>query len=207
MVRKPLPSWADDGVGEAIVSFVRGVCNPASPRYVPPDDRIAVLDSDGTLWCEQPASVLACFIMDHLTQPALGQPWPVDGAVIQAAADDDYVFFQLLDPRHLCQTLLLGSAGLSPEAFIGQVHAFLATARHPRFGLPFGQVVSKPMLELLALLEARQFRVFIAAGGGVEFVRAVSEPLFGVPREGVTGASRTVHLSCTGRRDVTTAAF
>jgi hypothetical protein len=189
-VRKPLPSWVDGGVGEAIVSFVRGVCNPASPRYVPPDDRIAVVDSDGTLWCEQPASALACFIMDRLAQPGLAPPWPVDVErdVLEAAAADDYAVFRALDARQLCQMLLLGSVGLSPEAFIDRVHAFLATAHHPRFGLPFGQVVYKPMLEVLTLLEAKQFRVFIAAGGGVEFVRAVSEPLFGVPRERVTGA-------------------
>jgi hypothetical protein len=107
-----------------------------SPRFVPPDDRVAVFDSDGTLWCEQPASALACFVMDRLKLGVADGAPRVDRDVYRAAEAGDYAFFQALDPRHLSELVLLGSAGLTAEQFIAQAQAVICRVLHPRFGVP-----------------------------------------------------------------------
>jgi phosphoserine phosphatase len=189
-LRKPLPSWKDGPVTDTIIRFVRRVTNPSGPNYVPPDERIAVFDSDGTLWCERPASALAFFVMRRLAEQA---PENVDSPALrqltQAARAGDYDMFQALDLRTLSDILVHTNAGLTSEQFTIQAHDFLGGALHPRFGIPFGQLTYRPMLELLAFLQGKEFRAFIVAGGAVEFVRASSEELYGVPQERVAGAT------------------
>lgn len=188
-MRKPLPSWAEGTATEAILQFVRRVTNPGSPEYVPPDDRIAVFDSDGTLWCEQPASALTFFVMHRLRQqPRELMPY-VESELLAAAQANDFTPFQKLDLERLSELLVQANAGLTPEQFVSQAHTFLARTLHPRFGVPFGKLSYRPMLELLAYLQARDFRPFIVTGGGVEFIRAASEELYGVPGERVAGAT------------------
>jgi phosphoserine phosphatase len=188
-VRKPLPSWTDATPSEAIVQFVRRVTNPSSPLFVPPDERIAVFDSDGTLWCEQPASALAFFAMHCLSEDPQAYARVVDPDLLGAADRGDISYFQCLDLSDLSEVLLQINAGLTPEQFVTQAHRFLARSLHPRFGVPFRELTYRPMLELLAFLQAKDFRPFIVTGGGVEFVRAASEQLYGVPTERVAGAT------------------
>lgn len=188
-VRKPLPSWTDSTTSEAIVQFVRRVTNPSSPLFVPPDERIAAFDSDGTLWCEQPASALAFFVMHRLSEDPGEYARLVDPALLSAADRGDISYFQSLDLSDLSEVLLQINAGLTPEQFVTQAHGFLARSLHPRFGVPFRELTYRPMLELLAFLQAKDFRPFIVTGGGVEFVRAASEQLYGVPTERVAGAT------------------
>ena len=188
-VRKPLPSWTDSAASAAIVQFVRRVTNPSSPLFVPPDERIAVFDSDGTLWCEQPASALAFFVMYLLRDHSTDHGRYLDPELVAAADRGDIGYFQSLDLGHLSEILLQANAGLTPEQFVSQAHRFLARGLHPRFGVPFRELTYRPMLELLAFLQAKEFRPFIVTGGGVEFVRAASEQLYGVPTERVAGAT------------------
>jgi hypothetical protein len=188
-MRKPLPSWAEGPATEAILQFVRRVTNPGSPEYVPPDDRIAVFDSDGTLWCEQPASALTFFVMHRLRQQPRELMPHVDPELVEAAQANDFAPFQKLDIEGLSDLLVQANAGLTPEQFVTQAHTFLARTLHPRFGMPFGKLSYRPMLELLAYLQARDFRPFIVTGGGVDFIRAASEELYGVPSERVAGAT------------------
>jgi hypothetical protein len=156
---------------------------------VPPDERIAVFDSDGTLWCEQPASALAFFVMQRLREQSADQLAFVEPRLLDAARADDISVFHDLDLHRLSEILLLANAGLTPEQFVTQAHTFLARTRHPRFSIPFGKLSYRPMLELLAYLQAKEFRPFIVTGGSVEFIRAASEELYGVPGERVAGAT------------------
>jgi phosphoglycolate phosphatase-like HAD superfamily hydrolase len=188
-MRKPLPSWNAGAATEAIINFVRRVTNPGGPAYVPPDERIAVFDSDGTLWCEQPASALAFFLMHRLRRETPDQLGYFDPYLVRAAEEGDVAAFQSLDLHRLSEILLQANAGLTPEQFVTQAHTFLARTLHPRFGVPFGRLSYRPMLELLAFLQAKEFRPFIVTGGSVEFVRAASEELYGVPGERVAGAT------------------
>lgn len=186
---KPLPSWTDAPTSAAIVHFVRRVSDPHSPLFVPPDERIAVFDSDGTLWCEQPASALAFFVMSRLRGHPDERVRALEPELVAAAERGDSQHFQMLDLSHLSEILLQTSAGLTPEQFVTEAHRFLARSRHPRFGVPFRELVYRPMLELVAFLQSKDFRPFIVTGGGVEFVRAASEQLYGVPTDRVVGAT------------------
>jgi phosphoserine phosphatase len=113
----------------------------------------------------------------------------LDPDLVAAAERGDISAFQSLDLGHLSEILLQTNAGLTPEQFVNQAHRFLARSLHPRFGVPFRELTYRPMLELLAFLQAKDFRPFIVTGGGVEFVRAASEQLYGVPTERVAGAT------------------
>jgi phosphoserine phosphatase len=188
-VRKPLPSWTDGVTSETIVQFVRRVTTPSSPVYVPPDERIAVFDSDGTLWCEQPASALTFFVMHRLRELPPDLVQQVDPKLCEAAQRGDFTAFHALDLHLISEILLQTSVGLTPEQFVTQAHRFLARTLHPRYGVPFRDLTYRPMLELLAYLQAKEFRPFIVTGSGVEFVRAASKQLYGLPTERVAGAT------------------
>ena len=118
----------------------------------------------------------------------------VDPSLVHAARHGDSTPFEDLDLQQLSEILLHANQGLTPEQFVTQAHRFLARTLHPRFGVPFRELTYRPMLELLAFLEAKEFRPFIVTGSGVEFVRAASEQLYGVPTERVAGA--TVDYTC-----------
>jgi phosphoserine phosphatase len=89
----------------------------------------------------------------------------------------------------LADVLLRTHAGLTAEEFTAAASAWFGRAVHPRFGVPFTRLAYRPMIELLDLLRANGFRVFVVTGGGVEFVRAVSEELYGIPPDDVVGTS------------------
>src|SRR4051794_13243323 len=114
-MRKPLPSWTDSPTSEAIVQFVRRVTEPTSPDFVPADERIAVFDSDGTLWCEQPASALAFFVMQCLREAPADDVYFVQPHLVHAAQAQDCAVFESLDPHALTEILLQLDAGLTPE--------------------------------------------------------------------------------------------
>jgi haloacid dehalogenase-like hydrolase len=191
-----LPSWADDGASTTIMQFVRQVTTPSSSSYVPPEDRVAVLDSDGTLWCERPARTLAFFVMHRLREVRADSRLlnVFEPGLVRAAHAGDYGPFQALDLSSLSEIVLQLEEGCTPEEFIFRAHRFLRTTVHPRFGIPFAHLTYRPMLELLRVLEAKEFRTFVVTGGSLEFVRAVSEGLYGIPRERVAGPA--VEYTC-----------
>ena len=190
----PLPSWNDGGVKQAILRFVISVTNPSGGSYVPPADRIATFDSDGTLWCEQPGYVQAFFVRHQLRRLAEQHPELRTREPYSAAMEGDEAYFHALSLPEVAHVVLESHAGLTLEEFDAKVRAFLDTATHPRFGLRFTALTYRPMLELLDFLRANAFRNFVVTGGGIEFVRAFSEPVFGIAREGVTGSAVQVAL-------------
>jgi hypothetical protein len=187
--RDPLPSWNDGVVKQAILRFVTSVTDHSSGWYVPPGDRIATFDSDGTLLCERPGYVQAFFVQHQLRRLAERHPELRARQPYRAAAEGDQAYFHALSLPEVAQVILESHAGQTLEEFEVAVRAFLDTATHPRFGVRFTTLTYRPMLELLALLRANAFRNFIVTGGGIEFVRAFSEPVYGIAREDVTGSA------------------
>ena len=61
----PLPSWTDGAVKKSITDFVARVTAQGGPDFVPPAERIATFDNDGTLWCEQPYYFQLAFALDQ----------------------------------------------------------------------------------------------------------------------------------------------
>jgi phosphoglycolate phosphatase-like HAD superfamily hydrolase len=185
-----LPSWNDGPAKEAIVTFVKETTDEASPKFVPPAERIAVFDNDGTLWPENPTPFQLAYAIDTLKQVVADKPDLKEDPMVQAALAGD--FAKLLEgPHHdgLLRIIALTHAGMTTEEFKAKVANWLATARHPRFGKPYDQLTYQPMQEVLSYLRANGFKTFIVSGGGADFMRVWSEQVYGIPPEQVVGST------------------
>ncbi len=186
---EPLPSWNDGPAKRAILEFVTSVTTTGAPTFVPPAERIAVFDNDGTLWCEQPVYVQFAFALDRVRALAPAHPEWKDRPALAAAIAGDMKAFAASGEKGLMDVLAVTHAGTTTEEFAESVSEWLATARHPRFGRPYTDLVYRPMIELLAYLRRNGFKTFIVSGGGVEFMRVFAERVYGIPPEQVVGSS------------------
>jgi hypothetical protein len=184
-----LPSWNDGATKRAIVAFVARVNDPSSPDFVAPSDRIAVFDNDGTLWAEQPLYFQAIFIFDRIRQLAPEHPEWKGQEPFASVLRGDVKSALAGGERSLLEMAMATHAGMTAEEFAATVNQWLATARHPKTGRPYTEMVYRPMLELLAYLRANGFKTFIVSGGGIEFMRPWAERVYGVPPEQVVGSS------------------
>ena len=185
----PLPSWNDGDSKQAILSFVAAVTREDSPDFVPPAERIATFDNDGTLWVEQPMYVQLAFAIDRVKALAPLHPEWKDQEPFKAVLEGDLKTLAASGEKGLVQLVMETHAGMTTEDFARIVKDWLATARHPRFNRPYTELVYQPMIELLAYLRANGFKTFIVSGGGVEFMRPWTEQVYGVPPEQVIGSS------------------
>lgn len=185
----PLPSWNDSASKANIVAFVDKVTRQGSPDYVPPAERIAVFDNDGTLWSEQPMYFQAFFIFDRIKALAPKHPeWKTTEPFASVLRGD--MKGALKGGEHaLLEMAMATHAGMTTAEFERIVSDWIATARHPATGRPFIEMVYQPMLEVLAFLRANGFKTFIVSGGGIEFMRPWTERVYGVPPEQVIGSS------------------
>ena len=163
--------------------------DPQSRDFLPPAERIAVFDNDGTLWAEQPMYVQLAFALDRVKALAPAHPeWKTQepfasllkGDVKGALAGGEHAIVEIVMATH---------AGMTTDEFEATVRDWLTTAKHPKTGRPYTEMVYQPMLELLAYLRANGFKTFIVSGGGVEFMRPWTERVYGIPPEQVVGSS------------------
>lgn len=185
----PLPSWNAGPHKEAIVAFVRAVTVTSSPKFVPPQERIATFDNDGTLWGEWPMYVQAAFTFDRVKALAPQHPEWTSREPFASVLKGDRSAVLAGGHRALLEIWLATHAGMTSEAFDQTVKDWIATARHPKTGRLYTEMVYQPMLELLAYLRANGFKTFIVSGGGVEFMRPWTETAYGIPPEQVIGSS------------------
>jgi heat shock protein HslJ/phosphoglycolate phosphatase-like HAD superfamily hydrolase len=186
----PLPSWNDGPAKQAIIAFVEQVTQAGSVNFVPPAERIAVFDNDGTLWPENPMPFQVAYALDALKQRVATAPELASDPMVQAAMAGD--FPQLLaGPHHdgLLQILALTHAGMTTEEFKSSVEAWLKTAKHPRFDKGYDQLTYLPMQEVLAFLRDHDFKTYIVSGGGADFMRVWSERVYDIPPEQVIGST------------------
>ncbi len=188
-----LPSWNDTPTQKAILDFVGAVSDESSPTYVPSVDRVATFDNDGTLWCEKPAYIQLLFAIERLKQMAEADAKLLEKPAFKAAAAGDMGYFAGLasDIPALLEIVYDTHAGMPQRDFEQLASDFLAHARHPRFDAPFKECVYQPMVELMEYLRAHGFKVFITSGGGMSFMRTVSEEIYELPRENVIGSNIT----------------
>jgi 2'-5' RNA ligase/phosphoglycolate phosphatase-like HAD superfamily hydrolase len=185
----PLPSWTNGKARQSIVEFVTKVTKQGSPDFVPPTERIAVFDNDGTLWAEQPMYFQFIFALDRVKALAPQHPeWKtkepfaslLKGDVKAALAGGERAMLEIVMATH---------AGMTTEEFEKLVIDWIATAKHPVTKRPFSEMVYQPMLELLTYLRANGFKTYIVSGGGIEFMRPWAETAYGIPPEQVVGSS------------------
>jgi phosphoserine phosphatase len=189
LAQDALPSWNDSESKKALLGFVERVTRNGSPDFVPPDQRIATFDNDGTLWGEQPLYFQLFFAIDRVKALAPQRPeWKdkepfaslLKGDVKAALAGGEHAILEIMMATH---------AGMTTDEFETIVKDWVATARHPATGRLYTEMVYQPMLELLGHLRANGFKTFIVSGGGVEFMRAFAEKVYGIPPEQVVGSS------------------
>jgi len=187
--RDPLPSWNDGATKAAIVDFVGRVTTQNGPYFVPPAERIATFDNDGTLWIEQPMYVQLAFVLDRVKTMAPMHPEWKDKQPFAAVLDGDLKAVADSGEKGVAELVAVTHAGMTTAEFEKIVADWLATARHRRFKRPYTELVYQPMLELLAYLRANDFKTFIVSGGGIEFMRPWTDRIYGVPPEQVVGSS------------------
>jgi haloacid dehalogenase-like hydrolase len=185
----PLPSWNDGESKRAITEFVARVTRPGGPDFVPPAERIATFDNDGTLWVEHPMYVQMAFVLDRVKALAPLHPEWKDKQPFKAALEGDMKTLAESGEHGLLELGMATHAGMTTEEFEKIVTDWLATARDARFKRPYTELSYLPMIELLAYLRANGFKTFIVSGGGIEFMRPWTERVYGVPPEQVVGSS------------------
>jgi phosphoserine phosphatase len=187
--RDPLPSWTKGPTKSAIIQFVRSVTTKGSKHYVPPAERIATFDNDGTLWVEQPIYTQITFMSDRVKELAPQHPEWKTTQPFKALLEGDMKTVAASGKKGIMEMLAATHTGMTAEQFERTVTEWVATAKHPKFKRLYTELVYKPQLELMAYLRKNGFKTFIVSGGGIEFMRPWSERVYGVPPEQVVGSS------------------
>lgn len=183
-----LSSWSDGDARQMLVAFVERVTTHG-PDYVPPEERIAVFDNDGTLWAEQPIYFELQFAIDRVGALSKDKPELLQRPALAAAASKDPQALAALTTKDAAEIVAATHTDMTAEALSATVQNWLTTAVHPRFGKPYGLLVYEPQLQLIDYLKSKGFQVWIVSGGGVDFMRAFAEKTYGVPPDQVIGTS------------------
>jgi hypothetical protein len=200
-----LTSWNAGAAKQAVVDFVERTVSDG----VPVEERVAVFDNDGTLWCEKPMPIQADFILRRLYEMAQADPQLRDRQPWKAAYTRDYAWLGKVLAEHyagddtnlpaLAAGILAAFEGITVEEFEAKSDAFLRTTQHPTLGRGYLECAYAPMVELLGYLEANGFSNYIASGGGRDFMRPISQDVYGIPRDRVIGSATTFKYTSNDR--------
>jgi len=199
-----LPSWNDGGAKQGIVEFVKAVTETGGKDYVPPVERIAVFDNDGTLWSEQPVYFQLAFMLEQVKAAAPKHPEWKDNPAFKALMARDKTELMKMSHKPVLALIGVANSGMTVEAYDKSIRDWLATARHPRFNRPYTDLVFQPMQELLAYLRESGFKTFIVSGGSVEFMRPWAEQAYGIPAEQIIGSQQEVKFEMKAGKPVLT---
>jgi phosphoglycolate phosphatase-like HAD superfamily hydrolase len=185
----PLPSWNAGDNKSAILEFVAAVTDENGKDYVAPADRIATFDNDGTLWVEYPIYTQILFALDRVKELAPQHPEWKTNQPFKALLEGDMKTVGASGMKGVMEIILATHSGMTATEFAQEASNWLATTKQPRFKRLYTQLVYQPQLELLAYLRANGFKTFIVSGGGIAFMRPVTEQVYGIPPEQVVGSS------------------
>jgi hypothetical protein len=202
MMSDMLQSWNDTPTRQAIVEFVDSITREGSPHYLEPPERVAVFDNDGTLWCEKPMPIEMGFVLMRFAEMAEKDPPLRDRQPWKAACERDFEWLGAVITKHyhgddsdvkvLMGGILRAFAGMTVEDYATAADAFLRGEKHPTIGRSFHECGYLPMIELLRYLKANGFTNYIASGGDRDFMRPVTEEIYGIPAEHVIGSSNAL---------------
>jgi phosphoserine phosphatase len=195
----PLPSWRETATRHAILEFIAAVTDENGPDFVPTSARVAVFDNDGTLWTEKPMVVQLHYLLEQWKIAATEDPSLADQQPYQAAVSGDLSWLGAAVDKHyagddsdlglLIKAVAASSGGASVEDYEASVAAFFRNARHLSLGGSYAQAVYQPMVELIRLLDANEFRTYIVSGGERDFMRSVTQDYYGIPAQRVVGTA------------------
>jgi hypothetical protein len=197
-----LSSWNDTATCHAIVQYVESVTRDGGPSYVPPAERIAVFDNDGTLWAEKPMPIQMDFTLRRMAELAEQDPVLRERQPWKAAYEKDLHWLGAVMVKHyqgddsdlrlLMEEVPRTFAAMSVDAYQANVAAFFESANHPTLGRPYRACGYRPMVELLRYLEANGFTPYIASGGDRDFMRTIASALYDIPPERVIGSTQAI---------------
>jgi len=185
----PLPSWTEGAAKTAILEFVAAVSDEERKDYVEPSERIAVFDHDGTLWVEYPMYTQLLFAFERVKELASQHPEWKDTQPFKALLEGDMKTVGASGMKGLMEIVVATHSGMTAAEFEAEASEWLATAKHPKFDRLYSECIYQPQLELLAYLRTNGFKTFIVSGGGIQFMRPISEKNYGIPPEQVVGSS------------------
>lgn len=185
----PLSSWHDGPAKTSIMDFVARVTAPNGRDFVMADERVAVFDNDGTLWCEQPIYSQFAFALDQVKLLAPAHPQWQTQEPFKSVLSNDAAGLARTGEQGIFEIMTVTHAGMTTDEFDRSVLNWTSTARHPRYHRAYTELVFQPMLELLEFLRQNDFKVFVVSGGGIDFMRPWMEAVYGIPPERVVGSS------------------
>ncbi|WP_315057675.1 HAD family hydrolase [Chryseobacterium indoltheticum] len=188
-IADPLPSWNDSANKKAIIDFVTKTTTEGSADFIPVADRIACFDNDGTLWSEQPMYFQLAFAIDQVKIMAKDHPEWNNKEPFKALLEDDMKKVMNGGEQALFQLVAASHAGMSTEEFDKNVADWIKTAKHPKTGKPYNEMVFQPMIELLHYLQSKDYKTFIVSGGGIDFMRVCAEKIYNIPIYQIIGSS------------------
>src|SRR5271169_6337189 len=183
----PLPSWNDGAAKSAILQFIRTTTDPSSPRFVPPEERIATFDQDGTLWVEHPIYTQVIYCLDRVPAVVKEKPALADVEPFKTVLTGNFEAIAKLSLDDLLRIVAVTVTGMSVEDFQAEVKTWLGTATNGRWKRPYTDMTYLPMIEVLKCFRANGYRTYIVTGGGQDFVRVYAEATYGIPPEQVVG--------------------
>ena len=185
----PLPSWRDGEARQRIIQFVEAVTEAGGADYVAPEARIATFDNDGTLWVEYPMYTQVLFAFERVKELAPQHPEWKTKQPFKALLEGDMKTVGKSGMKGLMEIVLATHSGMTATEFAKEAGDWLRDTRHPKFKRPYVEAIYQPQLELLDYLRANGFKTFIVSGGGIAFMRPVTEEAYGIPPEQVVGSS------------------
>ena len=185
----PLPSWNDGAAKQAILNFVKTTTDPSSSSFVPPEQRFATFDQDGTTWVEQPMYTQVIFALDRVAALAPKHPEWKTTQPFATVLSGDKAAMSKLTMKDLETIMVATHTGMTEDEFQTIVKDWIAKARNPRWDRPYTDLTYEPMLELMKYLRANGYKTYIVTGGGQAFVRAYAEQVYGIPPEQIIGSA------------------
>ncbi len=186
-----LPSWNDGLAKKAIIDFVKTTTDKSNPKFVPPEERIATFDQDGTTWVSHPIYSQVLFAFDRVVALAPQHPEWKTKQPFKAVITGDKEAMAKFTMKDLEAIVFATHTGMTTEAFQSIVKDWMATAKHPRFDKPYSQMAYQPMLEVMRYLRDNGYKTYIVTGGGQDFVRAYAQQVYGIPPEQIIGSALT----------------
>jgi phosphoglycolate phosphatase-like HAD superfamily hydrolase len=190
-----LPSWNDGPAKQAIIKFVQDTTDASSTTFVPPPERIATFDQDGTLWVEHPVYSQLMYCLDRVPVVVKTRPGLASVEPFRTVLSGNREAIAKLSLRDLEEIAIATLSGMPVDDFDTEVKKWLATAKDPRWKRSYTELTYQPMQEVLSYLRANGYKTYIVTGGGQDFVRVYSEQVYGIPPEQVVGTAGGVSFS------------
>jgi phosphoserine phosphatase len=185
----PLPSWNDGNAKQAVIAFVKTTTDKTNPNFVAPEDRIATFDQDGTLWVEHPMYSQLQFMIDRVRDLSAQHPEWSSRPLFKGLLIGDVEAIAKATDSDLAELSKATQVDMPVEQFHSLANDWITTAKDKRYDKLYTQLVYQPMLEAMQFLRNNGYQTYIVTGGGQEFVRVYSQPVYGVHTDQVIGSA------------------